>query len=124
MFNTFGLGAFGYSLSQTLPWILWAFLCRFYINKYFGIKSQKTIILHIIFALLSFSFGYFINISINPYISSNLIIQIIISTIISLGTFFGLLFLFKELKKEDIIFFKQLFNMSTYVDSLVKEFQE
>jgi len=50
------------------------------------------------------------------------ILLLIASSLVSLGTFFGFLFAFRELKREDLRFILQLVNLKSYRDSLKGEF--
>lgn len=122
IFQTLGLGAIGYALSQTFPWILWVFLNRYYSYKTFNIKPQKNIVLHIPLAIISFLFSFALKYLIFENIFPNHILVLIITTILSFGIFLSLLFLFKELKREDLQFFFQLVKFQTYKDSLKEEF--
>ncbi len=119
---TLGFGAIGYAVSQTFPWILWVFLNRYYSYKTFNIKPQTNIIQHIPIAIISFLISFALKNLIFENIFQNQILILIITTVLSLGIFLFILFLFKELKREDIRFFSQLIKFQTYKNSLKEEF--
>ena len=119
---TLGFGAIGYAVSQTFPWILWVFLNRYYSYKTFNIKPQTNIIQHIPIAIISFLISFALKNLIFENIFQNQILILIITTVLSLGIFLFILFLFKELKREDIRFFSQLIIFQTYKNSLKEEF--
>ncbi len=117
-----GWGEIGYAIAQTLPWIIWVFVNRYYSFKIYNISPQKSIVLHVSIASGSFLISYFIRYLILEKIILNHILILIISSTVSLGTFFGFLFVFRELKREDLRFLLQLANLKSYRDSLKKEF--
>ena len=119
-----GLGSLGYALSLTLPWILWAIINRYYSYKTFNIKPQKNIILHILVAIFSLLISYTLKNLIFKYIFQNHIQLLIVSSIFSLLLFITCLFIFKELRREDIKFFIQLIKLQNYKDSLREEFSD
>jgi len=121
-FSTLGLGTIGYALSLTCPWVLWGILNRYYSHKKFNIKYQIKILSHILFAFTSFLVTFGLKTFLLIYFTQNIMILIILNTFISLIIFFSMLFTFKELKREDISFFSQLFKFQTYKKSLKDEF--
>jgi len=122
IFQFLGLGSLGYALSLTLPWILWTIINRYYSYKIYNIKPQKKIILHILIAIFSLLISYALKNLIFRYIFQNQIQLLIITSIFSLILFITCLFIFKELKREDITFFLQLIKLKNYKDSLREEF--
>ena len=120
-FQALGLGAIGYSLAQTIPWIFWSIFCYLLCYKYFKIYSQKKMLLHLPLAILSLliSIGiknfFLLNIFQNP------LLLLIASSIIIVMIFYFFLFLFNILKKEDIILIKQMFELRTHIDSMKQE---
>jgi O-antigen/teichoic acid export membrane protein len=121
-FSTLGLGMIGYALSLTCPWILWGILNRYYSHKKFNIKYQIKIFSHILFAFTSFLVTFGLKTLLLIYFTQNIMILIILNTFISLIIFFGMLFIFKELNREDLKFLSQLFKFQTYKKSLKDEF--
>jgi len=122
LFQAFSLDPIGYALSQTIPWILWVVLSRYYSKKYFKIPSQKKILLHLLLAFITFSLSFFLKNLLIDLFSQYLIFLLIFSSLITIGIFLGLLFLIKELKREDIIFFLQLIQFQRYKNSFKEEF--
>ncbi|MHA1781860.1 MAG: lipopolysaccharide biosynthesis protein, partial [Promethearchaeota archaeon] len=56
----FGLGTIGYALAQTLPWFAWSILNRYYVYKYFKIKFNWNVLIHIPLATASYFMSFFI----------------------------------------------------------------
>jgi len=121
-FQTLGLGVIGYALAQTIPWIFWTFLCRYYINKTLNIKYQKTMILQFFLAILTIIITFFIKNFLNSIFFENQILLLILSSIIAMGIFIGFLIIFKELKREDLSFFIEILKLKSYTESVKKEF--
>jgi O-antigen/teichoic acid export membrane protein len=122
-FQAFELGLFGYALAHTLPWILWFFLCRYFSHRYFDIKPQRRTFIHIPLAIITFIAGLAIK-NIFFMHTSNQIPSIILLTLISISIFFLLLFLAKELKKEDLMFFLQLLKIGNYKRAIKEELKK
>lgn len=120
--QTLGMGEIGYAISQTLPWIIWVFANRYYSYTLYNIIPQKNIILHALLAFASLVISFFIKSLILETASLNQALLLIISSLISLGLFFGLLITFRELKREDLRFILQLVKFKSYRDSLKGEF--
>ena len=53
----------------------------------------------------------------------NQIILLVLSSIIAIGMFIGLLIIFKELKKEDLSFFIGILKLKSYTESVKEEFK-
>ncbi len=121
--TTLGLGAIGYAIALTIPWILWTFLNRYHTNKYFKIKPQKNLLLHIPIAFLAFLISFFIKIIVLEVLFQSYFLLLLASTIILIGIFLVLLFFFRELRKDDIVFFLELLKLGNYKESFKKEFQ-
>ena len=117
-----GLGSIGYALSQTLPWIIWMIINKYYSYRIFKIKPQKNILLHILLASISLFILFALKYLIFKNIILNQIFLLIITTIVSFGIFILLLILFKELRREDLKFFFQLIKFQSYKNSLKEEF--
>ncbi len=122
--KTLGLGAMGYALAQTIPWIFWTFLCRYYIKKTLNIKSQKTMILQLFLAILTIIVAFFIKNLLNNLFFGNQILLLILSSTIAMGIFIGLLIVFKELKREDLSFFIEILKLKSYTESVKNEFSD
>ena len=121
IFNMMGLGMVGFGLALTIPWGVYAIICHYFSNKYFNIKSQKVIFIHILLALIALLIVFILKINVLNFIFTNQIILLLSSTLILIALFFTELFLFKQLKKEDIIFLLELFQFKRYKDSIKKE---
>lgn len=122
IFPTFGWGMLGCAIAQTLPWILWTFLIRYYTFKFIKIKFRKKLCLHIPIFLITLILGFLIKKYIFEMIFHNLFIILIISLLITIGIFLFFLFLLKELKKEDLTFFLDLLQFKSYKKSFKQEF--
>lgn len=122
MIPGFGLGTMGYAIAQTIPWIFWTILNRYFVNKYFNIKLKSNFLLHIPLALISYLLSYILKQILLNFIN-NVLINVCLSSVISFFIFIFLLFLIKELKKSDIITIKELFRLSIYKESLKEEFK-
>lgn len=116
------LDILGYTLSTTLPWILWAVLSRWYCKKYYDIKTKNTIFSHLLISFLIFLISFSFKEYILSFFFQSLFIINLISFLLILGLFFGFLFLFKQLKKEDVKFILQLLNYKNYLKSMREEF--
>jgi len=121
-FPMFGLGNIGYALAQTIPWILWAIGNRYLSYKYFKIKSQKKIILHIPLAFISFYISYFFKNNFLILIFQDKITILFISSFFSAIIFIFFMFLIKQLKYNDFKFFKDLIKIKIYIKKKKKEF--
>jgi hypothetical protein len=116
------LDAWSYAISNTISWLIWAIFSRYYAYKYFNIKPNKNTFIHIPLALVSYPI---IN-SINQFIHqifSNDFFFLTLSSLIILGIFFLLLFIFKQLKIKDIRFLIEMMNYKNYVKSFKEEFK-
>ncbi len=120
--NSFITGSIGYALAQTLPWILWVFLNRFYIAKMFKIKARKRTILHLPSCFLSLFLSYWIKSCFIESLFFNSGLLLILSSFFSISLFLFSLCLLKEIKREDIRFFIQLAKFKTYKTSFKEEF--
>ncbi len=120
-FQTLGLGTIGYALSQTIPWIFWSIFCYLFCYKYFKIYSQKKMLLHMPLAILSLLISIVIKNSFLLNIFQNPLTLLIASSIIMVIIFYFFLFLFKILRKEDLILIKQMFELRTHINSIKEE---
>lgn len=121
-FPTLGLGSIGYAIAQTIPWILWAFMNRYYSYKLFQIKPQKKILIHLLLASSSFLINLFLKNFIFTFYIQNEILLLVITTFLSFGTFMVLLFISKDLKRGDLKFLIEMIKFDTYKKSLKDEF--
>ncbi|MBD3215550.1 MAG: hypothetical protein GF311_23270 [Candidatus Lokiarchaeota archaeon] len=121
LFGLLILDPLSYSISNTIPWLIWALMSRYYVNKHFNIKPQKKVLVHVILAVIS----YFIIRQIYNFISqiiANSLIVLILSISITISVYLTFLFLFKELKMNDIKFLVNLINYKDYIKSMKEEF--
>ena len=121
-FQTLGLGIIGYALAQTIPWIFWAILTRYYTNKYYNIRFQKKVLFHIPLAFLAFLFSYFLKNCYFKLFFENSILLLIYSSLVTSVIFFLLLIMTRELKREDLKFLLQILKFKNYINSLKDEF--
>ena len=120
-FTTLGLGSVGYALALTIPWGLYAIMCRYFSKIFFNIKSQKLIFKHALFASLAFVVFLPVKIFVLKPLISNQILLLFSSTLIILCIFLGELLLFNQLKKDDLIFFLDLLHLKRYKKALKEE---
>ncbi len=123
IFPGLNLGAIGYALAQTLPWILWTILNRYYVYKHFQIPLKGTIFIHIPLALVSFFVSFLIK-QLFIMVKMNTLLIIVLIGLIQFFIFVCSLFLFKQLKKEDIKKFMDLFKYNIYKNSIKEEFKK
>ncbi len=126
-FMAFGnpiLDVFGYAFSQTIPWIIWAILGRYYCNKYFDIPSKRMVVWHSLIAVLTFFISLFVKYVVLYNVFQSTFYVNIISFFQNLLTFFALLWITKLIDKNDIKFFVQLLNYKNYLRSIREEFEE
>jgi len=116
------LGFIGYGLALLIPTTIGVFYKRYFPKKIFDIKPQKQIIFHIIIGfillLIILTFKFFII----DFLIENLIIQLIILILSSVGLTLISFFTFKLLRKEDVNFFLELLKVKNYKRSLNEEF--
>ncbi|MBD3201960.1 MAG: hypothetical protein GF316_18230 [Candidatus Lokiarchaeota archaeon] len=118
------LDIYGYALSQTIPYLLWAFLNRYYCKKYFEIRSKNTILVHLLLAISSLAIVLFIRELLLLSLIQNVLFLNIISFLIVISIFFGLLWLTNQINKNDLTFFLNLLNIKNYVKSIRDEFSK
>ncbi len=123
-FQNFGYGAIGYALAQTLPLILWVFLNRYYSSKIFNIKANKKILLHFPLGMISFFISLYFKDFLTHLFFINPFAVLVISSLFSFFVFLTGLCLFKEIKKEDLKFLKQLIQFKDYKESFKNEFKQ
>lgn len=116
------LDIYGYALSQTLPYLLWAVLNRYYCKKHFGIESKSTVLIHFLLALSTLFVSLFIKNFILAIMIKNSLITNLLSFILTLSLFFGLLWITNQLNKKDIKFLFKLLNYKNYLSSIREEF--
>ncbi|MHA1438587.1 MAG: hypothetical protein ACTSPD_13520 [Promethearchaeota archaeon] len=124
MFNMLGLGIFGYTLALLIPSIIHLIAIRYFAFKNFKLCSQKSIFLHFLCAVAAYLISFLIKVYYLEHLISNLFLLLILSIFISLGIFIGLLFIFKQLKKIDIIFLLDLLKIKIYKKSFLEEFSK
>lgn len=117
-----GLGTTGYAFAYIVPSFIISFNLRYITWKLLKIKPNKEIIFHILISALVILIFLILRFYLKEFIFYNKIFYLIFSIILSLGTFFGLLFFFKLLRKEDIKFILKLFKIENYTSSIREEF--
>ncbi len=121
-FPSFGLGIWGYAIAIIISWIFGVIGYRVLSKKYFNMPYQKSILKHLMIALLIIVISQWIKNTILSKIVTNLYLLLIISTLFALGLYVLLLCFTKELGKKDIKFFKSLLNIKNYYQSFREEF--
>jgi len=116
------LGMVGYGLAMTIPVGLYALLIFYYSKKMFNIKSLKQKYLHVIFAFVAYIIAFLIKNNFLYNFIVNELLLLLFSTLLLLSFFLGELFIFKQLKKDDISFIFELLKLKEYKDTLWKEF--
>ena len=119
--RTLGLGIIGCAIAQTIPWLLWSIVYRYFFIKRFKIDFQKRTLLHLpILAITIVISLFFRNLIIIVYFDEFL--QIFFTILISFIIYFGLLFSSKNLKRDDLKLLLQILNLNKYKSSLKEEF--
>ena len=121
-FPALGLGIIGSALGNAIPWSIWMILNKYYSYKFFDLKPQKGPFLHALFAVISLFVSTIIRNWFLDIIIKEKIILLILSTLFLLCIFYSLLFVSKQLKRNDIKFFFKLFDFKSYIVSLKDEF--
>jgi len=115
-----GFGGVGLSFMIVFGFLFDSFFYR-YFSKRIGIPSNKKIISHLLYALVSF---IIIQILFNVIIAKlvlNSMLYLLLSSLALIGVFFLQLILFKELNKQDKTFIIKLFKLSSYKESFLEE---
>lgn len=115
-----GFGGVGLSFLIVLGLFFDVFIYRYFSNR-IGIPSNRNILSHIIFAMISFIIVQILFNFILVNLIQNEIIYILLSSLTLIGLFFLQLILFKELNKKDKTFFVNLFKVSSYRESFLEE---
>ena len=122
IFNMLGMGTIGYALAILIPSLISVFFARYSSKRYFDIKFQKEIFIHFLMGMSSFFIVFLLRIYVlNLLINENLILLTVLITL-SIGIFFGFLFIFKILNKNDISIFYESLKLKIYTNSLKEEF--
>ena len=120
--RTLGLGILGCAIAQTIPWILWSIIMRYFFIKQFNIDFQKSTFLHLPITAITIVISLFIrNLIIIVYFDEFL--HIFFTLLISFIIYFGLLIIFKNLTKNDLKLLLQILNLNRYRTSLEEEFR-
>ena len=115
-----GFGGIGLSFMIVLGLFFDVFFYR-YFSKRIGIPSNRNIVSHLIFAMISFIIVQILFNFILVNLVQNEIIYILLSSLAIIGLFFLQLILFKELNKQDKTFFVNLFKVRSYRESFLEE---
>lgn len=114
----------GLSLLNTIIWDLECFWYRYFSKKLFKISSYKKIYLHIFSVIIAFIITFIFKQFFIINFVENLLIVLLISSVMIFGFYFLILWMVKELRKEDLSFFLLLFYLKTYKASLLKELKK
>lgn len=120
-FPGLGLGVWGYCIVIIIQWIIGVIGYRIFSKKYFNIRYQKRIFKHLAIAFLIVIASLLIKNTILVLLIENAYLLLITSSLIGISLFLGALYLIKELKTEDIKFFKGLINLKNYYKSFRDE---
>jgi len=115
-----GLGSIGYALALTIPPCLSVFVCRFFSNKFFKIKSQREVIYHLIIAFLNIALLILIR-QFLEFLHLNILYILLIITILGIFFFMGPLVIFRFFTIEDLNFLKSLLKFDSYKSSYLEE---
>lgn len=115
--KVFGWGTLGYAIAMLIPYILMVIGYRVFSYKFFNIRPQKNMILHVIliFPCLIIS-NWLKSVFLTVWIQNQFLL-LIISSILSLAIFIGELFALKQLKIKDILFLLDIINIKKYLRS-------
>lgn len=123
-FKGLGLGAIGYSLAVLIPWIFLSIGYRFLTFKYFKIKPQKKILIHLFISIFIIIGSIQLKNLFLAKIFNQDIFLLLISSGISIALFFIILVLIKEITIKDFRFFLELLSFKRYSNSFRDEFKE
>ena len=117
-----GLGSLGYILALIIPLIIFTVIIRIINKKLINLNLQKKLLLHAPIAFFTIiSIMLMKNYFLENLIQSDVIL-IIILAVLALPLFILLLFISRNLTKNDIRFFIELFKISRYKKSMKDEF--
>ncbi len=114
------LGSIGYALALTIPIFLSIFVCRFFSNKFFKIKSQRVVIYHLIIAFLNIALLILIR-QFLEFLHLNILYILLIITILGIFFFMGTLVIFRFSTIEDLNYLKSLLKFDSYKNSYLEE---
>ena len=115
-----GLGAFGASIATVISYVVGLIYLRIQAIRITGITGNKTNLFHILVAILVGFILYLINQSIS--ISRWYILLGI--ALFGLALYFGILYVIKEFKKEDIDLFRDVLHIKKMIDYIKGEIKE
>jgi len=122
--NGLDLGATGYAISILLYWIFISVGYRILTFKYFGVKPQKNIVIHFLISILVIIIMIFLKDCVLSIFFAQDFLLLLLSSGISVGIFLFILFILRELKKEDLRFLLDLLKLKNYSKSFKDEFKE
>jgi len=115
-----GLGATGAAIATVVSYLVGLIYIRILAWKKTGIIGEKRVLIHAFAAMISGSFLFYINIL---YIIDRWYHLLIIS-IFGLGIYIGILYLVKELKRDDLIFFLDTLNIKKMFEYIRDEIKK
>lgn len=118
----FGLGGLGAAISMTIATLFGALLGRFYAFKTTNSTPNYKILVHLIAALIPFMLlKYF---DLNKQLDFNIIIYLFLIVILGEILYLAILWIMKELNKEDIRYYLSIMSLSLMRKYLKSEFNE
>ena len=106
-----GWGTLGYAIAMLIPYILMTIGYRVFSYKFFNIRYQKKMILHLILIFPSLFISNWVKWNFLVVWIQNQFLLLTISSILSLAIFFGELFAFKQLKIKDVLLLLEIINL-------------
>jgi len=116
-----GWGILGYAIAMSIPYVLMAIGYRVFSYKFFNIRYQKKIILHLILIFPCLLISNWIKSSFLVVWIQDQFLLLITSSILSLAIFISELFALKQLEIKDILFLLDIINVKKYISSIKKE---
>ena len=112
-----GLGAEGAAIATVISYFAGLVYIRFVSWRFTGIKGNKRVLLHVIAAIPSGLVLYYIS----KYVSISRWYHLIAAGMFGIAIYFGILFLMREFKREEINFFMDTLNIRKMVKYIKEE---
>ncbi len=114
-----GFGATGAAIATVISYIAGLIYIRIIAWKKTGIICGKSVFIHAFAAIISGLFLMYIN---NVFIIARWYHLLLVSSF-GLGLYIGILYLFREFKKEDFLFYMDTLNIGKMVKYIIEEFR-
>jgi len=116
-----GWGTLGYAIAMLIPYILMAIGYRVFAFKFFNVRYQKKMILHLILIFPCLFISNWVKSQFLAVWIQDQFLLLIISSTLSLAIFIGELFALKQLKIKDVLFLLDVVNLRKHFRSFKRE---